>query len=238
MFLYETHLHSSECSACGRSSAREMVRRYKEAGYAGFVLTNHFITGSTCVPTELTWEEKMKIYYDTYLEAKDEGNKLDFDVFFGIEHHYGQGKEVLVYGIDLKFLSSHPELETVNIDLFAKIVRDAGGILIHAHPHRKRVHITEGVLPRYDLCEGIEVYNGGDERIINNMAYNDCVNLGKFMTSGGDVHVISEERIGRTGNIFSHRIRKGEDLIAALRNKEGFWLFDGERRKQGVCKDA
>ena len=121
MYLYETHLHSSECSACASSTAREMVRRYKEAGYAGFVLTNHFITGCTCVPKELNWDEKMKIYYDAHLEAKDEADQLDFDVFFGIEHHYGKGKEVLAYGIDLDFLKSHPEIETSDIDTFARM---------------------------------------------------------------------------------------------------------------------
>lgn len=231
MYLYETHLHSSECSACASSTAREMVGRYKEAGYAGFVLTNHFITGCTCVPKVLDWNERMKMYYDAYLEAKDEAAQLDFDVFFGIEHHYGKGKEVLVYGIGLDFLQSHPEIETADLDTFAKLVHEEGGILIHAHPHRKRGYIPEGVMPRYDVCDGIEVYNGGDDYAINDMAYQDAIRLDRFMTSGGDVHMTSEGRIGRTGNIFERRIRTMDELIEALRNREGYLLIDGEQRE-------
>ena len=228
MYLYETHLHSSECSACASSTAREMVRRYKEAGYAGFVLTNHFITGNTCVPKDISWGERMNMYYDAYLEAKDEAAQLDFDVFFGIEHHYGKGKEVLIYGIDLDFLRAHPEIETIDIDTLAQLVHEEGGIIIHAHPYRKRGYIPEGVMPRYDVCDGIEVYNGGDDYATNDMAYWDAVVLDKFMTSGGDVHMISEGRIGRTGNNFERRIRTMDELILALRNKEGCLLIDGK----------
>lgn len=228
MYLYETHLHSSECSACASSTAREMVRRYKEAGYAGFVLTNHFITGNTCVPKDISWGERMNMYYDAYLEAKDEAAQLDFDVFFGIEHHYGKGKEVLIYGIDLDFLRAHPEIETIDIDTLAQLVHEEGGIIIHAHPYRKRGYIPEGVMPRYDVCDGIEVYNGGDDYATNDMAYQDAVRLDKVMTSGGDVHMISEGRIGRTGNNFERRIRTMDELILALRNKEGCLLIDGK----------
>ena len=228
MYLYETHLHSSECSACASSTAREMVRRYKEAGYAGFVLTNHFITGNTCVPKDISWGERMNMYYDAYLEAKDEAAQLDFDVFFGIEHHYGKGKEVLIYGIDLDFLRAHPEIETIDIDTLAQLVHEEGGIIIHAHPYRKRGYIPEGVMPRYDVCDGIEVYNGGDDYATNDMAYQDAVRLDKIMTSGGDVHMISEGRIGRTGNNFERIIRTMDELILALRNKEGCLLIDGK----------
>ncbi len=231
MYLYETHLHSSECSACGHSTAREMVRRYKEAGYAGFVLTNHFITGSTCVPRDLDWNSQMKMYHDAYLEAKDEAEKIDFDVFFGIEHHYGKGKEVLIYGIDLEFLQSHPQLQTADIETYADLVHDADGILIHAHPHRRRGYIQEGVAPRYDLCDGIEVYNGGDDYATNDMAYQDAVLLDKFQTSGGDVHIASEGRIGRTGNLFERRIKTMEALITALHNREGYLLIDGQKKE-------
>jgi len=231
MYLYEMHLHSSECSACGQSTAREMVRRYKEAGYAGFILTNHFITGSTCVPKEMDWKSRMQMYYDAYLEAKDEGLKVDLDVFFGIEHHYGNGKEVLIYGIDLAFLQSHPELETADIDTYAELVHAMGGVLVHAHPHRRRGYISPDVAPRYDLCDGIEVYNGGDDSITNDMAYQDAVLLDKFKTSGGDVHKVSEGRIGRTGNMFEHRIKTMEELITALRNREGYLLIDGQKRE-------
>ncbi|MBQ8803964.1 MAG: hypothetical protein IJZ53_10040 [Tyzzerella sp.] len=230
MYLYETHLHSKEGSKCGHSSARELVHAYHQAGYSGFVLTNHFITGNTSVPRDLDWSSRMQMYYDAYLEAKDEGDKLDFDVMFGIEHNYGNGKEVLIYGIDLAFLTAHPELDTNDIDIYARLVHEAGGILVHAHPHRKRAYIPEGIAPRYDVCDGIEVYNACDFPESNAMSLNDAIGLHKLMTSGGDIHVVGDERIGLAGMVFEKRIKTIEEFVAALRMKEGNVMIDGQVR--------
>ena len=230
MYLYETHVHSRECSACAESSARELVRAYKQAGYTGFVLTNHFVTGSTSVPSRLGWTQRMQKYYDAYLEAKDEGDKLDFDVLFGLEHQYGNWKEVLIYGIDLDFLQSHPELNTTNLDLYAKLVHEAGGLIVHAHPHRKRYYIREDVKPRYDVCDGIEVYNGGDDRFVNEKAYRDAVALNKLMTSGGDVHYVGDAAIGQAGVLFKNRMKTIEEFVTALRSREGHVVIDGQKK--------
>ena len=43
MYLYETHLHTSPVSACGKASVRETLEYYKSAGYAGVFMTEHFI---------------------------------------------------------------------------------------------------------------------------------------------------------------------------------------------------
>ena len=72
MFLYETHCHSSDCSHCACSTARELVRAYHAAGFAGMVLTDHFVTGNTAVDRSLPWDTKMRLYYQAYLEACEE----------------------------------------------------------------------------------------------------------------------------------------------------------------------
>ena len=102
-YLYETHCHGSQCSRCSLSTSRELVRAYHKAGYAGLVLTDHFIWGNTAVSRHLPWEERMRLYYAAYLDARDEAKDLDFDVIFGLEHAYGDGNEVLIYGIGLDF---------------------------------------------------------------------------------------------------------------------------------------
>ena len=40
-YIYETHLHTSEGSACGRSKAADIVHAYKAAGYTGIIITDH-----------------------------------------------------------------------------------------------------------------------------------------------------------------------------------------------------
>lgn len=231
MYLYETHVHSLNGSACAKCTPKQLVCAYKKAGYTGFILTDHFVRGNTSVPRDLDWNTRMHMYYDAYLEAKEEGDKLDFDVFFGIEHHYAKGKEILIYGIDLDFLLVHPELNTARIETYAELVHDAGGILVHAHPHRIRDYIDPDFEPRYDVCDGLEVYNAGDIDEINELALQDAIALNKLMTSGGDVHQVENElKLGKAGIGFERRLKDSADFVHAIKNGEGHIMFNGEMR--------
>ena len=42
VFKYETHLHTLEGSACGRSSGSDYIKPLFEAGYSGIFVTDHF----------------------------------------------------------------------------------------------------------------------------------------------------------------------------------------------------
>ena len=39
---YEIHSHTKETSQCAKISAKELVEKYKELGYSGIVITNHY----------------------------------------------------------------------------------------------------------------------------------------------------------------------------------------------------
>ena len=43
MYHYETHLHTQPASGCAKWSAAEAVKYFKDAGYAGIFITNHFL---------------------------------------------------------------------------------------------------------------------------------------------------------------------------------------------------
>ena len=45
-YFYETHVHTSPISACAKVSVEEMLKAYKNAGYAGVFMTDHFIDGN------------------------------------------------------------------------------------------------------------------------------------------------------------------------------------------------
>ena len=228
MYLYETHCHSSDCSHCACSTARELVRAYHAAGFAGMVLTDHFLTGNTAVDRSLPWDAKMRLYYQAYLDACEEAAPLDFDVIFGIEHHYGKGKEVLVYGIDLDFLLANPDLTQIPLDTFVDRVHKAGGIVIHAHPYRKREYIDPAVAPRLDITDGIEVYNAGDgAKDEDRKALAQSRELGGIMTAGSDLHHVVSSKLGKAGVIFPHRVRNGAEFIAALREGACAYLVEG-----------
>ena len=55
-YLYETHLHTSEASACACSTGKEMAQACKDAGYTGIIVTNHNWHGNHCIDPSLPWE--------------------------------------------------------------------------------------------------------------------------------------------------------------------------------------
>ena len=156
------------------------------------VLTDHFVTGSTAVDRKLPWDQQMRRYYEAYLEACEEAKALDSDVLFGLEHHYGKGKEVLVYGIDLDFPLVNPDLDEIPLAVFAERVHDAGGVVVHAHPYRQRDYIDPGFEPRLELVDGIEVYNMGDDSADNDRKALAHSRTGDYLiTCGSDLHIAS-----------------------------------------------
>ena len=40
-FFVDTHVHTSETSKCGRSTAAEMIAAYKNAGFGAVVISDH-----------------------------------------------------------------------------------------------------------------------------------------------------------------------------------------------------
>ncbi|MBD5492546.1 MAG: histidinol-phosphatase, partial [Lachnospiraceae bacterium] len=98
-YLYETHLHTSEGSACARSTGAEMARACKEYGYTGIIVTDHNWYGNTAVDRSLPWEEWLDVFCEGYEHARAEGDRIGLDVFFGYEAGY-QGTEFLIYGVD------------------------------------------------------------------------------------------------------------------------------------------
>ncbi len=227
LYKYETHLHCCQCSYCAGSTSTELVLAYQRAGYAGFVLTDHFIYGNTCVDRTLPWKPRMERYYNAYLEAKELGDRLDFDVIFGLEHSYGDGKEVLLYGIDLGFLLDNPDIPRLTLDQIVDRVHRAGGLVIQAHPYRERGYIDSRVPPRADIVDGIEIYNAGNSPEENLPALELARKGDYIITSGGDVHSSRSIDIGMAGVVLDNRVHDGKTFVRALKEKNHGLLVQG-----------
>ena len=224
---YETHCHSSQCSACSRSTAQELVMAYHRAGFSGMVLTDHFIHGNTAVDRSLPWEDQMRCFHRAYLDAKEVGDRLDFDVIFGIEEGYGNGKEVLIYGIDLSFLLQNPDIPHLTLDELTERVHACGGIVIQAHPYRDRPYVNMAVGPRADLVDGIEVINTGNKPGEDKKALQLAKTKDFLITCGGDIHSAADPRLGKTGIALPYRIRSEKELVAALKRGDCRYIVDG-----------
>ncbi len=221
-YRYEMHLHSSDCSACGRSSAVEMAQALREKGYAGMVLTDHFLRGNSCVPREWSWADKIMAYHEAYRSAREWGNGNDFDVLFGMEHHYGNSKEWLVYGVDAAFWLAHPDIDWAKPDEFARAVHEAGGLIVQAHPFRVREWMSNPVMTFYpELLDGVEVYNYCNTPEENTQALEWARTLSPELvwTSGSDAHWAFHESLGQAGMEFPERVRTGAQLVAALKGE-------------------
>ncbi len=227
-YRYETHCHCCWCSACARSSPQEMAEAYFRAGYAGMVLTDHFLRGNSAVDRTLPWEEKMHRYYAAYEAAAAWGAARGFSVLFGLEHHYGDGKEVLTYGIDLPFLLENPGLHLLPLEEYADLVHRAGGFLSMAHPFRDRDYINMAVKPQPQFLDGVEIFNFYNSEEENKKAAKFAKKHGLLPTSGGDEHRANGPSIGRTGLAFKTPVPTGKELVEALKSGKYGLIINGE----------
>ena len=69
MFRFDTHVHTDETSHCGKVPGEEMVKLYAEAGYSGFVMTDHYNRYSMSVHGCQTPEEEVETFLKGYRAA-------------------------------------------------------------------------------------------------------------------------------------------------------------------------
>ena len=120
-YRYETHLHTTAASACAKSAGSEYISFYKDLGFDGIIVTDHFFNGNCCVPKNLPWEDRVDIFCSGYEDAKAEGDRQGLKVFFAWESRF-HGDEFLVYGLDKEWLKAHPDmLEWDHITHYNKI---------------------------------------------------------------------------------------------------------------------
>lgn len=217
-YKYEMHCHTNLCSACAYDTPEKMAEAYYNAGYAGMVITDHFLRGNTAVDRSLPWDEKMRCYWRAYEAARDWAEDRNFNVLFGIEHFYGDGKEVLTYGIDLDFLLAHPGLDHYTLADYSAAVHEAGGFLSQAHPYRHAPYIDADVPPQPQYLDAVEVFNFYNTDEENRLAARLAAENGLLTTSGGDEHIHNGDAIGQAGILLSTPPKTGQELVALLRS--------------------
>lgn len=194
LFKYETHLHTSEGSACAKSKGADMADYYKAAGYSGFIVTDHFFNGNTAIRRDIPWEKRVCQFCKGYENAKKRGEKIGFDVFFGFEYNY-RGTEFLIYGLDKEWLFKHPEIVDAEITDALKLVKSSGGMAIHAHPFREAVYINEiRLFP--ELTDAVETLNARNNNIQNMEAASYADMHSKPHVSGSDIHSAADPICG------------------------------------------
>lgn len=219
-YIYETHLHTVEGSACGKSHGEDYLKAYQDLGYAGIIVTDHFFNGNCAVDRRLPWKERVEQFCRGYELTKEAGDKIGFPVFFGWEDCFDKD-EYLIYGLDKQWLLDHPDmLEWDHVEHYHKI-HEAGGLVIQAHPFRERDYITTVNLHPYQ-CDGWEVANACNPISTNYPAYEYAKKHNMLMTAGSDIHnvhqALHEECYGVS---FEEPVTSIEDFVSFMKAGKG-----------------
>jgi len=218
-YWYETHMHTSEGSGCGRNTAKDQVRAYKNRGYQGIIITDHFINGYSTCPRHrsISWEDKMKYVVSGYLAAKKEGDRIGLDVFLGWEFTI-RGSDFLTYGLDWDFLMAHPDLHKLDVPEYSAVVRKNKGFLAQAHPYRDAAYIQYKLPVEPQYVDAIEVYNASDTEYVNAKALAFATKHNLPFQAGSDSH---GTRIGFSSGIkMDHRAEDIHDIIKAIKGRQ------------------
>jgi hypothetical protein len=218
--LYETHLHTVYASACAYSKGSEYIRMYKERGYSGIIVTDHFYNGNTAIPRGLPWKEWVKQFCRGFEEARNEGERQGVDVFFGWEETFEGGDDYLIYGLDKEWLLEHPEVRSWTRGEQYRTVRAAGGCVVQAHPFRQHSYIRRIVLSA-GCVDAVEVTNAANYmQSYDALAMRYAQKCGLQVIAGSDVHDTNHFWNGEMFGVYSeNKLHSINDFVDAVCNK-------------------
>jgi hypothetical protein len=186
-------MHTSQASACGVSRGHEYISKYKDLGYTGIIITDHFFGGNSAINRILPWRRRIELFCKGWEDAREEGARKGLDVFFGWEQTY-EGDDYLIYGLDKAWLMEHPESEFWSRKQQFEEVSRAGGCVVQAHPFRQHFYIYKVTLASA-LVHGVEAANAGNqEESYDALAWAYAKKLGLPVTAGSDIHAASDIR--------------------------------------------
>lgn len=217
-YLYETHLHTRQASACSSCEAKDYIDLYKRAGYSGIIVTDHFYHGNTAIPRDYPWKDWVNAFCLGYEEARYYGDKIGFQVFFGYEENF-DGDEYLIYGVDKQWLLNHPMMLHWSQEEQFFEVHKAGGVVVQAHPFRERDYITRINL-HPNQCDAMETGNCGNGAWMDALTYEYCQKHKIVMTAGSDMHHAKNVSKDCFGMKFDEPLRSIEDYVNYIKRQK------------------
>lgn len=229
-YLYETHLHTAWASLCGKVGGNEYLPWFKERGYDGVFITDHFYLGNTCIPRELPWEEWVRRYCDAARRTREASRAYDLKVFFAWESTYA-GEDFLIYGLDEDWLLAHPDIIHWDQKEQYEQVHAAGGLVVQAHPFRERYYQKDVKLHPFH-SDAWEVANYGNKAYMDALAVKYAREHGLRMTCGDDLH--STIRLEQGKPLFAMETEKPlnceQDYVKLILSGKGWRILVPEER--------
>ncbi|MBW1710701.1 MAG: PHP domain-containing protein [Deltaproteobacteria bacterium] len=205
----DLHIHTSHGSSCSYMDPVELIERAKAVGLDGVCITEH----------NQIWDRKA---------IKRLQVEHNFLVIGGVEVSTDYG-EILAFGLD------RPVLNVFKACDLKKMVNEAGGAMVLAHPFRfepdivgaySHVNSVESpdlpeeigaVLERpvFQLVDAVEVYNGRSGMQERDFTAMIAEKLKMKGTGGSDAHATLA--VGSCYTIFENEIKNERDLIKQIK---------------------
>ncbi len=206
--LIDLHTHTRPLCHDSLLSPDELIDAAKAAGLDAVCLTEH----------DFTWEPD---------KVRDLARRHAFTVIPGIEVNTEDG-HIIAFGLDRYVYGIH------RIADLARLVDEAGGALIAAHPYRRQLPWQlrrEGdpdrasawsealeraaANPAYRYVCALETLNGRSSQRENDFSQELCRRLGLPAVAGSDAH--QRDDLGRCATEFQRPVADLSDLVRELR---------------------
>ena len=226
----DLHVHSKRISFCSSSEDEVLVELYRAEGYSTIVLTNHLLTNYIPGCND-DWNKTVEVYCEAYESLRRAGEEKGIAVLFGAEIRFDDCfNDYLLFGADKEFLLANPFFTKKRLGEFIPIAREAGCILVQAHPFRNGMT----VMPP-ELLDGMEVFNGSyGHNSRNDMALRWAERHNLIRTSGSDFHNAIDFADG--GILTDEPVTDTAQLISLLKSgKYRLHCSGPTARRDGMC---
>jgi predicted metal-dependent phosphoesterase TrpH len=197
--LVDLHVHSRHTPGCALA-ARDVVRRARDAGLDGVVLTD--------VNT-----------LDGLAELRDAGREAGLVALGGVELATDHGR-YLCYLAEPERLPALPQVFGTPpwpVREVLRFVRERGGVVVAAHPYDKTVDRPSGdFVFTLEGLSAIEGLCGRARAAVNDLAVEAADHLNLPCVAGSGAHASLDE-IGTVATLFREPIATEADLVAQLR---------------------
>lgn len=183
MYKIETHLHTCHSSPCGKVDAETICALYAKAGYHGIVVTDHFFR-YTCKPHcwNIPYDRFFGVFLEGYHRMCKAAEPFGLKIYKGAEVRFdGSVNDYLLFGYPDDLLQDPDTVFSMGLERFSKLCRDAGALLVQAHPHRGECSPAD---PR--LVDGYEVRNRNNDNGLTQALADQHPQL--VQLSGSDFH--------------------------------------------------
>lgn len=222
MYKIETHLHTKPVSSCSHIGPEEMIRLCSEAGYTTVFVSDHLSPYHfSLLGDDLSWKQRLELFYAAYLAAEKAGRELGVTVLFAPEmsladNHY------LLYNMDRLFFELPSGLFDMSLAEFRRFAVEHGVTVIQAHPLRDGV-----CTPQPDFVDGFEAINSNPRHEnFDGQVLALAKQHGLPCSAGSDAHRL--EDINGAAVLSPHPIKTADEYLALLKSGEAKLWKRGE----------